>query len=131
MSDEPTTEELAEFLEARQQCMGPTRKSVEGNEDDERAWDYYSYAAQRLRSLEAERDRLWGTLFGDRVTETIAAAVHNAWWSEKKRQGKADDHPDAIPYDQLSESTKEYDRVTARAVVSALQEAAQQAGGDG
>lgn len=32
--------------------------------------------------------------------ETIAEAVHNAWWEEKKKQGVTD-HPDMIPYSEL------------------------------
>lgn len=46
-------------------------------------------------------------------------AVHNAWWEEKKKQGVTD-HPDMIPYSELSEEVKEYDRVTARATIEAF-----------
>lgn len=52
--------------------------------------------------------------------ELIAESVHNAWWTEKQRQGKADNHPDAIPYQQLSDQVKEYDRATARTVLKAV-----------
>jgi hypothetical protein len=51
--------------------------------------------------------------------ETIAEAVHNAWWEEKKKQGVTD-HPDMIPYSELSEEVKEYDRVTARTTIEAF-----------
>ena len=51
--------------------------------------------------------------------ETIAEAVHNAWWAEKKKQGVTD-HPDMIPYSELSEEVKEYDRVTARTTIEAF-----------
>lgn len=54
------------------------------------------------------------------MVESLARAVHNAWWEEKTRQGKADSHPDAIPYEQLDEEVREYDRVTARAVLREL-----------
>lgn len=54
------------------------------------------------------------------MIERLAEAVHNAWWEEKKRQGKADSHPDAIPYKELSEEVKEYDRVTVRTVMKEL-----------
>ena len=51
--------------------------------------------------------------------ESICEAVHNGWWEEKKRQGVTD-HPDMIPYGELAESVKEYDRVTVRRVLDAL-----------
>ena len=51
--------------------------------------------------------------------ETIAEAVHNAWWEEKKKQGVTD-HQDMIPYSDLSEEVKEYDRVTARTTIEAF-----------
>lgn len=51
--------------------------------------------------------------------ERICEAVHNGWWEEKKRQGVTD-HPDMIPYGELAESVKEYDRETVRRVLDAL-----------
>lgn len=51
--------------------------------------------------------------------EKVAESAHNAWWEEKKKQGITD-HPDMIPYSELSEDVKEYDRVIAEAVVAAL-----------
>ena len=51
--------------------------------------------------------------------ETVAEAVHNAWWEEKKKQG-VKQHPDMIPYSHLSEEVKEYDRVTARATIESM-----------
>lgn len=51
--------------------------------------------------------------------ETVAEAVHNARWEEKKKQDVTD-HPDMLPYAELAENVKEYDRVTARAVLKAL-----------
>ena len=38
---------------------------------------------------------------------------------EKKKQGVTD-HPDMIPYSELSEEVKEYDRVTARTTIEAF-----------
>lgn len=55
----------------------------------------------------------------DEKLEKIAEAVHNAWWQEKIKQGVTD-HPDMLPYSELSEEVKEYDRVTARAVLHNL-----------
>jgi len=54
------------------------------------------------------------------LVETLAEEVHNAWWEEKKRQGKDDTHPDAVLYYALTEEVKEYDRVTVRVVLHAL-----------
>lgn len=51
--------------------------------------------------------------------EGVAEAVHNAWWEEKKKQGVTD-HPDMIPYNELEEDVKEYDRVTAKATIESL-----------
>ncbi len=55
------------------------------------------------------------------LLEIIAEAVHNAWWEEKQKQGVTD-HPDMLPYNELAENVKEYDRVTARAVIKTLQD---------
>jgi hypothetical protein len=53
------------------------------------------------------------------IVEPLAEAVHNAWWQEKINQGVTH-HPDAIPYAELSERVKEYDRVTVRVVLNAI-----------
>lgn len=55
------------------------------------------------------------------LLEIIAESVHNAWWEEKKKQGVTD-HPDMIPYKDLAENVKEYDRVTVRAVLKSMVE---------
>ena len=57
--------------------------------------------------------------FAESDIEKIAEAVHNAWWDEKKRQGITN-HPDMIPYAELSENVKEYDRVTAKVCIDAM-----------
>ena len=57
----------------------------------------------------------------DERLELIAEAVHNAWWQEKIKQG-VENHPDMLPYNELTEEVKEYDRVTARAVLHNLPE---------
>ena len=51
--------------------------------------------------------------------ERVAEAVHDAWWDEKKKQGVTN-HPDMIPYMELAEDVKEYDRVTARTTIEAM-----------
>lgn len=72
--------------------------------------------------------------------DRFAARVHAAGMAEKQRQGFADHpydyrlhdgprccdqphdchHKDMVPFDQLSEATKDYDRATVRAVLTAL-----------
>lgn len=85
-----------------------------------------------------------------KLIETLSEKVHNAWWKEKKEQGfhapidcknarpiyavgenearekafsKHCDkcHTDMYPYDELPEHIKEYDRVTVRVVLDALE----------
>jgi ryanodine receptor 2 len=57
------------------------------------------------------------------LVEHLARHVHDVWAQKRIEQGwtwgsKRDDdkklHPDLIPYDQLSEEEKEYDRQTAK-----------------
>lgn len=81
----------------------------------------------QLAQVTAERDALLLTQeeteknepLSEERFEEICEAVHNGWWEEKKRQGVTD-HPDMIPYSELSEEVKEYDRVTTRRVLDAL-----------
>lgn len=77
------------------------------------------------------------------LLEPLSAKVHEAWWEEKKSQGfhpptehkenanfnhvrdkftKICDecHADMYPYDELPENIKDYDRVTVKAVLGAL-----------
>lgn len=54
------------------------------------------------------------------LVEEIAAKVHDAWAFEKRKQGKHQDHPDWIPYEELPDNVKEYDRTTVRTVLAAL-----------
>jgi hypothetical protein len=63
--------------------------------------------------------------------ETVAAKVHEAWMNSKKAQGVTSRRSEEgeelmIPYDQLSETAKELDRATVRAVYAAIQEAQQE-----
>lgn len=84
------------------------------------------------------------------LTEQLAERVHAAWAAEKQRQGFADHpfqgeqegwpcgvmargrqcdkedykhHTDMLPYADLAENVKEYDRSTVRAVLDAIHQA--------
>lgn len=65
------------------------------------------------------RDKKMIEKIDEKMFEKICEAVHNAWWEEKKKRGIAN-RPDMIPYCDLSEEVKEYDRVTVRAVLRVL-----------
>ncbi len=89
------------------------------------------------------------SLVDEEVMDQIADSVHQAWMAEKISQGYADHvlrwdcglvslngepynapcmvsvekhHPDMRPYAELSEAVKEYDRVTVKAVLTALRD---------
>lgn len=64
-----------------------------------------------------------------RLTESLAENAHDNWAALRIKQGwtwgpeRNDDtkkHPDLIPYDQLPESEKEYDRQAAMETVKAI-----------
>jgi hypothetical protein len=55
----------------------------------------------------------------NQLVETLAEKVHEAWQEEKHKQGIYN-HPDDIPYSELKDNIKEYDRVTVRTVLNAL-----------
>jgi hypothetical protein len=78
------------------------------------------------------------------LVEQLSDKVHQAWAAEKQRQGFADHpwsdscymvrskncsipkdkhHADMIPYADLAENVKEYDRATVRAVLDAIHQA--------
>ena len=66
-----------------------------------------------------------------RYVEQLAEKVHDAWWEVKKEGGfhapndcphdqKCEKcHGDMIPYNDLADEIKEYDRVTVRCVLAA------------
>lgn len=65
----------------------------------------------------------------EQLIEQVARNVHDQWALERQRQGwtwgehRDDDkkeHPGIVPYDILTNDEKEIDRVTVRAVISAL-----------
>lgn len=62
---------------------------------------------------------------GSAEFEAVCEAVHNEWWNEKERQGVFD-HPDMVPYAQLAEDKKDYDRATVRVVLEGLRTANQE-----
>lgn len=74
----------------------------------------------------AELERLDG-----KAVEAVARRVHEAWARLRIAQGwqygpVRDDggklHPGLVPYDELPEAEKEYDRNTARETIKALRE---------
>ncbi|HEY0379428.1 MAG TPA: RyR domain-containing protein [Pyrinomonadaceae bacterium] len=63
--------------------------------------------------------------------ETVSAKVHEAWMESKKTQGvesrKSEKGEELmVPYEQLSEESRELDRATVRAVYAAIQAAQQE-----
>lgn len=66
-----------------------------------------------------------------KLIELLSEKVHNAWMKEKEAQGfsygkeydkEKRKHPDMLPYNELKEEVKEYDRATVRAVLQAQKE---------
>ena len=53
------------------------------------------------------------------IIEYFAKKVHESWQEEKHKQGIFN-HPDDIPYKDLADNIKEYDRVTVKSVFKAL-----------
>jgi len=63
------------------------------------------------------------------LTEQLAASTHDHWAQQRLSEGWAygpqrDDaakrHPDLVPYDELSETEKQYDRRTAMETLKAI-----------
>ena len=63
------------------------------------------------------------------LTEVLAHNTHDLWAQKRLTEGwsygpERDDtrktHPDLVPYGQLPESEKEYDRITAMATLKAI-----------
>lgn len=66
----------------------------------------------------------------DELVARIAERVHEVWAEKRQAEGwrygpRRDDerkeHPCLVPYDELPEEEREYDRATARTVIEALQ----------
>lgn len=71
------------------------------------------------------------TAFSPEEIESLAYLEHRRWWQERLHDGwiagfPRDDehriHPDLIPYDELSEQSREYDRVAARGIIGILEQ---------
>jgi hypothetical protein len=63
--------------------------------------------------------------------EVVSAKVHEAWMESKRAQGITSRQSEAgeelmVPYEQLSDSAKELDRATVRAVYEAIRAASEQ-----
>lgn len=61
------------------------------------------------------------------LLEACAEAAHNVWMDEKKRRGVTTwpnelGDEQLVPYDQLAESVKEFDRIVIRGIMSILKE---------
>ncbi|MTK53107.1 RyR domain-containing protein [Paludibacter sp.] len=65
------------------------------------------------------------------ILEIIAHNVHNQWMAGRladgwkygsERNDEKKEHPSLIPYEELSEDEKEYDRQTTRSVLKSLDE---------
>ena len=62
--------------------------------------------------------------------EVVSAKVHEAWMESKRAQGVTSRQSETgeelmVPYEQLSETAKELDRATVRAVYEAIHAAAE------
>lgn len=58
--------------------------------------------------------------FKDEQVELLAKMEHNRWWAELLLQGRT--HPNMVPWDQLDEPTKEFDRGQVRAIPQAIEQ---------
>ena len=65
----------------------------------------------------------------EKLTETLAASTHDHWALARIEEGwrygparndEKKTHPDLVPYEQLCESEKEYDRRTATETIKAI-----------
>ncbi|MCB6366617.1 hypothetical protein LI291_10580 [Intestinibacillus massiliensis] len=99
----------------------------ENNPECPIAHDIYSECGRAIYDTREEAIAAWNrcaeTESNDPLTlerfEAICEAVHNGWWKEKINQGVTG-HPDMIPYADLAENIKDYDRVTVCRVLEAL-----------
>lgn len=112
--------DYCELREPVQQYAGtkrPCHEYVRANPHEAARLMGYEVVEDEKEEANMDKPRICEVL-GDEF-EKICEAVHNGWWEEKKRQG-IDDHPDMLPYQELPENVKEYDRVTVRRVLEEL-----------
>jgi RyR domain len=82
-------------------------------------------ANPELEVLRAENAKLQARSYPD--IEVVSARVHEAWMAEQRKLGRTSSlsrqtgEEFMVPYDQLTESSKEFDRATVRAVLAALE----------
>ena len=98
-------------------CLNPTNGRMDcGNMED----GIYIEIKQTKEDMEEKK-----------LIELLSEKVHNAWMKEKEAQGfsygkdydkEKKKHPDMLPYNELKEEVKEYDRATVRAVLQAQKE---------
>lgn len=53
------------------------------------------------------------------LTERLSESCHDTWALAKIAEGLTD-HPDLVPYSELSEATKDYDRKSAMGTLRAI-----------
>lgn len=70
-------------------------------------------------------------IISDDILEKIANKIHDRWMAKRIEEGwlygserneKKKEHPCIVPYEELSELEKEYDRATARETLLSLDE---------
>ena len=90
---------------------------------------WQSFADPYYISLEIKQNK--EDMEEKKLIELLSEKVHNAWMKEKEAQGfsygkdydkEKKKHPDMLPYNELKEEVKEYDRATVRAVLQAQKE---------
>lgn len=88
----------------------------------------FKLAYARCRALPARRDPV-ELAFTDVEVEALARLEHWRWWMDRTLDGwtlgpvkdvNARTHPDMVPYDQLSEAVKAFDRAPARELPALL-----------
>ena len=91
----------------------------------------YMYFNAINNTIEIEIKQTKEDMEENELIELLSEKVHNAWMKEKEAQGfsygkeydkEKKKHPDMLPYNELKEEVKEYDRATVKAVLQAQKE---------
>jgi septal ring factor EnvC (AmiA/AmiB activator) len=111
-----------EIQKAAEKRVDELQAEVERLEAKVKRFD--GYARGHLAALneaveDIEQLRLRLERYENPDVEKLSESVHDAWWQESKRQGREGEQS-MVPYSELPDSVKEYDRVTVRAVLDAL-----------